>query len=362
MTRITLKSFALHAHAEVFRIVALRARRAPRFGRPHRARILATLAVMLTLACLTIVNIGCDRKHSPVQPPSPTATTNPTPRIVVLSPALAIILKDLGLAPAIVGRHAWDLALDPALPVCGDQSGVDFEALLRVRPTHVVVQWGERALPQRLVELAKEQGWTLINENPLSLDDIPIVAKHLDHDFEAAIAHEHAKDHADALIASLVDACGHRVEDATTNPRTPSGTSVWKGRILLLAATSPPAALGPGSWHYEILSRLGGTNAITSGGPYQTLDAEDVTKLAPDGIVILQPRGMKDAATPTRHVASEFEPADLKKRMGQLADLSVPAITNGRIALIDDPFALTPSSSIIEVRLRLKAILGAWSR
>lgn len=321
---------------------------------------------MLTLACLAIVNIGCEKQSTPARTPSPkdppTAAINPTPRIVVLSPALAIILKDLGLAPAIVGRHAWDLALDPALPVCGDQSGVDFEALLRVRPTHVVVQWGERALPPRLVELAKEQGWTLINENPLALDDIPSAAKHLEHDFEAAIAHEHAQDHADALIASLVDACGQRVEDTTTNPPTPSAPGVWQGRILLLAATSPPAALGPGSWHYEILSRLGGTNAITSGGPYQTLDAEDVTTLAPNGIVILQPRGTKDAETPTRNVASEFDPVDLKQRLGLLAGLSIPAITNGRIALIDDPFALAPSSSIIEVRLRLKAILKAWSR
>lgn len=323
-------------------------------------RALSMLVALLSLACMTMLGVGCEKKSSPASP-APVAAAA-APRVVVLSPALAIILKDLGLESTIVGRHAWDLALDPSLPVCGDQSGLDFEALLKVHPTHVVLQWGERPLPQRLVELAGQQGWTIVNENPLALDDIPVVTRRLARDFEGAIAHEHGEARASALIAALDGACA--IQKQTSDGPAPALHDIrpWKGRVLLLAATSPPAALGPNSWHHEILSRLGGVNAITSGGPYQTLDAEDITRLAPDGIVIIQPRSRTEAPTPERNMASDFDPADLRKRLGPLADLSLPAIAHGRLALIDDPLALTPSSSIIEVRKRLEQILAAWKQ
>jgi len=90
---------------------------------------------------------------------------------VVLSPALGRIVRDLGLEAAVVGRHGWDRGFE-GVPSVGDQAAIDYERLRRVRPTHVLLQWGDRALPARLVELAEDEGWRLENIEILSLDEI----------------------------------------------------------------------------------------------------------------------------------------------------------------------------------------------
>lgn len=319
-----------------------------------------SVACALVMACAVILcAVGCEKKVSShpqsggpqgVRSGAKPAQNIPEPRIVVLSPALAVILRDLGLESTIIGRHAWDLALAKDLPVCGDQAGIDFEALLKAQPTHVVVQWGERALPQRLMDLALEQGWTIVNENPLTLDDISTASRELARTFEAAIAKQGAQEKTVGMLAALEAACAVKDEAG------------WKGRVVLLAATSPPAALGPTSWHHEILVRMGATPAVLAGGPYQNLDAEDFLKLAPDGIVLIQPRAMDEAAGKTCNVVADFDEADLHKRLGTLAGLSLPARTAGRVALIDGPLALTPSSSIVEFRQRMREILAAWGK
>ena len=68
--------------------------------------------------------MGCRR----VQPASskPAAAAG-TPRIAAISPALAITLRDLGLAGSIVGRHAWDMALDLSVPMVLDSGRIRAE-------------------------------------------------------------------------------------------------------------------------------------------------------------------------------------------------------------------------------------------
>ena len=80
--------------------------------------------------------------------------TEGAPRIVALGPSVGIILQDLGLEELVVGRHGWDLALDPDLPVCGDLNGIDYENLIGVRPTHVLLEWGSQEVPRRLEQEA----------------------------------------------------------------------------------------------------------------------------------------------------------------------------------------------------------------
>lgn len=314
------------------------------------------LAAVLVAVC-AISFVACEKKQptagtsgtpgaaaaSPVTPVS-----SPTPRIVVLSPALAAVMQDLGLEPAIVGRHGWDIALPSSLPVCGDQAGVDLEALLKVKPTHIVIQWGERELPTPLTELARARSWTIINLNPLALDDIVGVTSELNRVFAPAIAHQAAGDRAKSTLADLQAACAR------------NGEAAWKGRVLLLAATNPAAALGPGSWHADVLDRMGGVGAINQGKAYQTLDAEDLIRLAPQGIVLIQPRATSEPAMAPRNIVRDMELAELSKRLGPIANLDLPAIRNGRVAVVDEPLALTPGTSIIQFRQRLREILKAW--
>lgn len=276
------------------------------------------------------------------------------PRIVALSPALAVTLKDLGLADKVVGRHGFDMVLDKSVPVCGDQAGIDYEALLAAKPTHVLLEWGSRPLPDRLSQLAAERHWVLKSYPLLKLDDIRASA-------------------ADMWTLRSWRAPGRgRARPAATEPPGPWETSgvatrmnaAWSrrgdfepaGRILLLGALSPPAALGPGSFHQQILEVIGGRPAITTGSPFMTLDAEDALRLKPDGIIIIRPRapGTPAPPAPTRD--------DLTMLLGRVGSLEVPAVRDGHVALIDDPLALTPSTAMIGLADEMAAILRQWSR
>ncbi len=289
---------------------------------------------MLSLLSAALFAACAERSHPPA-PASPDEATG-APRIVALSPAVAVTLRDLGLEDRIVGRHGWDLVLDRSLPVCGDQSGINYESLLAARPTHVILEWGSRDLPARLVQLADANGWSVRTVRLLTLADI--------RSFTAGAAAEFAPGdpRAVSVVASL---------DGMADGVDRSGA----GRVLLLLSASPPAALGPGSYHHEILSLLGGAPALAQGQPYVTLNAEDVLRLAPDGIVLISPRspGTAEAGEPTwERIAA---------RLGRLAELPIPAVERRRVAVIDDPLALIPSSAAVEFAARLRVVLDAWA-
>ncbi len=303
------------------------------------------LLIVLLLGAATCALAACEKQPTPPVP-TPGARID-SPRIVALSPALGVILRDLGLEQRIVGRHAWDLCLPESLPICGDQAGIDYEALLRARPTHVVIQWGARERPARLTELAASHHWTIVPLDPLSLDQIAAAARTLEREFDAWIDAGHKGEHGAA--ARLERALG-----------SPDPALARAGRVLLLTSADPATALGPGSFHADALSRLGALPALREGGAYQRLEAEDVLRLAPDGIVLIQPRGARTTPAKPRNRTADFDAPDLRMRLGKLAELNIPAVRSGCVALIDDPLSLTPSTAMISVAERLRAVLLAW--
>ncbi|MFN0132420.1 MAG: ABC transporter substrate-binding protein [Phycisphaerales bacterium] len=296
-------------------------------------RAWAIVAALLVLGLSAVVLLRSNGTSKPSPTPPGAA------RVVALSPALAVIARDLGFAPLIVGRHGYDMVLDRAMPVCGDQAGIDYEALLRVRPTLVLTEWSGE-LPPRLLTLGKQHGWRIQNFNLLTLDDI-----------------------ADATVW-LAGTLGTGLPDSPASALSRRMDAAWSlhpgleraGRVLLLESLDPPAALGPGSCHHQVLVRIGGTPAIVTGAPYVTLDAEDLLRLAPDAIVWINPR---DPAAP--HAADALDPAALRRRLGRIGDLDLPAFRTGRVALIDDPLSLTPSTAMIAFAEHLAAILERWS-
>ncbi len=279
----------------------------------RRAFVVACAGVLAFLA-------GCDRKGAP----SPSG-----PRIAVLSPALAATLDDLGVGPAIVGRHAWDLALDPSVPVVGDGLGdVDYERLVGVNPTLVIGQFGAGGIPARLIEMASTRGWTLHDYNPLSLGDVVTVARSLAADAEGA-----------GCVGVRERLAG--VESALSASLRPRPGAAKAGRILLLADVSPMAALGPGSVHHDILVSLGATPAIVSGAAYITLDAEDLRLLAPDAVMLVVPRARGAA------------PA---------AAAELPGLKGVRTAVIDDPLTHLPATTIRATVEAMGEAIEGWSR
>jgi len=283
------------------------------------------IAVAASFAIMCGAMSGCERRGSG-SASNPAAGTSKQ-RIVVLSPALAVTMKDLGLEGMVVGRHAYDLALDPALPVCGDQAGIDYEAMLGAKPTDVVIEWGSRDLPPRLTELARIHSWTLTSFSTLlTLDEIRASAERLGSRF---VPPERRAD-VEALVARMDRAWSKR------------GDFRGAGRVLIVMGTSPVVAvLGPGSFHQQILERIGGEPAIAEGSPYMELDAEDVLRCEPGMIVLVSP-----APAGTARGARPLEAGESASRLGALAALDIPALKEGHLWLIDDPLALLPGSNM----------------
>lgn len=282
-----------------------------------------TLSAFLMLAALLLALPACG-KRAPSEPPG-------QPRIAVLSPALAVTLRDLGLESQIVARHGYDIVLPKSLPVVGDQAGIDYETLLRVDPSHILLEWGSRDLPPRLTQLAKERGWAVRNYPLLTLDDIRHAVRNLPRDLNTPLASARA----DELRARM---------DAAWKNRP--GLRANAGRTLLLYSIAPPAAAGPGSFHAQLLEAIGGEPAITEGDPYITLDAEDVRRLNPDSIVLILPGA---------------EPLTRKEQLGRLGTLDLRAVNDGRVLILSDTLGQTPSTAMIALADDLARGMLAWS-
>ncbi len=305
---------------------------------PIALRSVAALAAAVLLAAC-----GCEREPAAPAPSGGAARGDAanadTTRIVSLSPAISIILRDLGRADEVVGRHAWEMVLDPALPVCGDQSGLDYERLISARPTHVLTQWGSRDLPARLATLAAEKDWIVEDFSILSLAEIRRAVERLDVVGRGDGPVERSPRAAELLAA---------MDEAWSRGDTDLAPA---GRVLLLISVSPASALGPGSWHHEILVSIGGVPAITQGAAYISLDREDLLRVAPDAVVLIMPR-------PTGAAAGSRDPS-IARAMDSLVEMGI--VPRSRIAVIDDPLALTPSTAMIGFARDLRGILAGWA-
>ncbi|MCE7975443.1 MAG: hypothetical protein DYG92_14155 [Leptolyngbya sp. PLA1] len=289
-------------------------------------------------ACLGLTLTGCGERAAA---PTPAASEV---RIAVLSPAAAVMLRDIGQEHRIVARHAFDLVLARDLPVAGDQNTIDLEALLRARPTHIITQWQSKSLPGPFTEAAARHGWKVHEANLLSVDDI---------DGELAAL----RDFLSLPVNESADHMRLRLRDAL-KPRGPDGGPFRKvGRVLLLGATEPVAALGPGSCHQQVLERIGGAPALLSGNAWVELSTEDLLRLKPDAIVAVLPRERRGGDAPTSYVVRGDEAAS---RLRAVMALDIPAVTRGRVAVIDDPLALLPSTSMAAFADELAEVMSAW--
>lgn len=259
------------------------------------------------------------------------STAADTNGIIVMSPAIAVILTDLGLADRIVGRHAFDIVLEKTTPIAGDMNGFDYERLLRLQPTHIFLEQSAQETPDRLRTLAADNGWTLHTLPLLALDDIPAAVELIAGIFPS----DETQRSADALVEGL-----HQTmqPDPTIASRA--------GRVLPLYWTNPPGAAGPGSFHYEILERLGYRMALTEGGPYITLDPEDILRMDPDSILLLIP-----GADPDR----------LDGLLGPLANLDLRCVREGRVGVISHPLVNIPATSITGVVREILFATSDWT-
>ncbi|MHC4976891.1 MAG: ABC transporter substrate-binding protein [Planctomycetota bacterium] len=242
-----------------------------------------------------------------------------------MSPSIALLLTQLGLEEHIVGRHGFDTFLESDVAIVGDQAGIDYERLARVRPTHILLEWGSRDLPARLTRLASEHDWEIRDFQLLELDDLGATLGALGEMFDA-------KERASGLIARLDEALAP----------LPEGT--FEGfDVLPMYWTSPLGVAGPESFHAQMLVRLGLTLAVSDGPAYIEMESEDVARLDP-GIVILF---MPDASEQAIHASLE--------RLDELSS----AVETGWYIIVDDPTSLSLSARIADIASQIKIELLA---
>ena len=292
----------------------------PAVNRPVAVLLLATIWLA---ACTGQDDVHTGRAEKPGEP-----------RIVSFSPAISRTLVDLGLADHLVGRTRFCLAVDPAIPVVGDLTSVDFETLIRVEPTHVLLQPTSIGTDPALDHLARSRGWTVglwpslngVADIERLLTELPDLLYPTSSD-ASADTRRRARETLRAMAASL-----KRADD-----------TVFKGRILILSSFEPLMAFGHGTYMHDILTRLGSRNATTASGWVQ-LSFEDVVRLNPQAIVLVLDTDPAVAPAPS-------------EALRPLKGLNVDATRDGRLAVLAHPDALLPSSGVVAVANSLRAVL-----
>ena len=223
---------------------------------------------VVLLAAITIVVGACDRDA--------TSTRSSSPRIASFSPALTDMVQSLGLGDQIVGRSAFCRDIDPDTPVVGDLHEIDFEMLVRVDPTHVLVQGDPAGVDPSLAELSESRGWELLAYRLDGVQDIRDTYQDMPGSMLGVDSPRF-----DASMQVVRSHC-QLIDAVTANPIP----SLAGQRVLLLSPMEPPLAWGTETWMGELLERLGGTNAIASRG-WTTLGWEDLLRIEADRIVLI---------------------------------------------------------------------------
>ncbi|MEM8835784.1 MAG: hypothetical protein AAGD00_08185 [Planctomycetota bacterium] len=268
---------------------------------------------ILALFLLSLISCG---EPGESRVPTPEATDEP-PRVAVLSPAIADVMRDIGMGELLVARHSFDQFSDPSLPIVGDQTGLDYEALIRVNPTHVILERSATGMPPELERLARERSWSLVEIPMLTLDDILWCDNALITHLYPGLMTEFFDESAAYLIIPFEHVARHF------------------GTTMLVLGVDPIGALGPDSHHAQALRRMGIEVVPSTGASYQSLSLEDVIAFQPDTIIVLRPDMDAKADAPLREVDIE-----------EFATLN--ALTDTRLLICEQPKCLLPSMAVVK--------------
>jgi ABC-type hemin transport system substrate-binding protein len=293
--------------------------------------------------------------HQQAQPSAEPARAN-LARVAMLSPAGAVMLRDLGLGDVIVARHAFDAASSPGLPSVGDQAGIDYEALLATRPTHVVTQWGARELPERLQALARSGGMQLHDMNPVSLQDVRQELAALQAQLGTPATAPRAAE-LDAQLASMLEAA-----DAVSSSQAEGASDVR--RVVLLLSASPIAVLGPTSCQAQAARAAGFVVVPQSGPAYAELSGEEFVALGAQAAVLFAPVGAGVATDEAGEAKAARGDSAQAKQLAARATAALHAAgfraseSEGELPMlvVQDVESLLPSTSMV----RLHGMMQAW--
>ncbi|HEX7009718.1 MAG TPA: ABC transporter substrate-binding protein, partial [Phycisphaeraceae bacterium] len=286
-----------------------------------RAWRLALMALMLWSAA------GCEES------PHPSAAAQPAPqgepqdaplRVITLAPALTQMLVDLGQAHLLVGIAQHDLAAPAGLPVVGNFNQVQTEAVVQLKPTHVLAMKPQAGLPSRLQELAEAGRFRLVAyPYPTTIQAVLDILARPASEQQAASSKD-AAEPVGRLIGKAEEAQALRgkIESQLAALRRLTAGRQRPATLVAFGLEPVVMASGPGTVNDELLAIAGGRNAAAGMAvTAPTFNREALLALEPQVILLLIP-----GAPPLR----EDDP-----RLGVLRGLPIPAVREGRVHLLN---------------------------
>ncbi len=289
-----------------------------------RNHVLIILWLAITFAT------GCREQPAGTSGSAATATE---PRIVSLSPAISRTLVDLELDHLIVGRTPFCDALNHDIPVVGDLHDLNYEALIRVRPTHILIQPPASGVNTQLVQLAQERGWSLHMWRLERLEDIATLIG----DLPSAIFQEDLETQSNALERSLA------LIEQFIELQEVEARRALPPTTLLLVGVDPVTAFGTETYLHEVLLMVGGRNAAQHAS-YPQYTLEDISKMNPQQVILVRPNAATNDLAP----------------LGPILSMNIDAVNENRLAVLTHPDALLPSSGVIGVAEELREILDTF--
>ena len=236
----------------------------------------------------------------------------------------------------LVGVGEYDFAAPDDVRVVGHFKDINTEVLLKVRPTHLLAMYSQRAAPSVLASHARSQSFRLvIYDYPRSVADVSAIIFRQTADRVSA-------DGADVpSVAEVmkVEETGRRVH-ARLHRRLNAIAALTRDRpsasVLMVFDTAPITAIGRASVLDDLLVRyVGARNAAAEASvSAPTFDREKLLGLKPDVILLLRPKD------------PPFASFETDPRVNVFRALPIPAVENQRIALIRDPLVLLPGAAL----------------
>ncbi len=304
-----------------------------------------TLVVVALFAAFAMATPACDRPPSDYDYGSADGerydqnVDEPIFRVVTLAPAITQMMNDLGLQKMIAATADQDPVAPDGLPTVGNYLDIHTESLWSVKPTHVLMMTDKAGVPPRLQEMADSGKFQLVTyPSPTKVSDILQII----YDYQEAFPLGEPTGPPKSL-GIILSAPAKALELHTTigvqlaQLSDLTSKEDWP-RVLMVIGTDPLMASGPGTVHDQLLSFIGGVNAAgdaTVSAP--VYDKEKIIAAQPDVILLLEPGG------------ADLESIRTDSRLLSFRGLPVPAVEDGRIAVINDPTALLPSSSLARV-------------
>lgn len=258
------------------------------------------------------------------------------PTIVSLTPALTQMLIDMGKGGQIVGVSKDDKQL-PDAARCGTYNDPLMAKILELSPGLVVTESGTgdaSDVPAMLGKLSDEGVFELaVVPHSRSIAGVERALTDAHRGLGAAVGDLGAAERARRLMMLRLEL----VEASVADAKPP--------RVLMLINPSTLGAIGTGVTHDQLLRLAGATNAAGSFDTgYLTLTRSQVQQsLRPDVVLIFEPGGgaLRDVDPRTR----------------ALDGLSVPAVMNSRIVVIDHPHAMLPSTALPGVLVQMASAI-----